>query len=46
MSYTITLDEPGHQTTELRASDVSMSESFAALLVWLERVAMEHGNGD
>ena len=35
MSYTITVDDDGHQVT-LVESDTTMSQEFAALLSWLE----------
>lgn len=36
MSYTITLEEDAGETMVLRASDGTMSPTFAALLQWLE----------
>jgi hypothetical protein len=39
MSYTITLQDDGGETTVLRVSDATMSPPFAALLEWLDRNA-------
>jgi hypothetical protein len=39
MSYTITLQDDGGESTTLRASDTSMSPPFSALLEWLDRNA-------
>ena len=36
MSYTITIDDNGHQT-ELSQSDTAMSPEFGKLLAWLRR---------
>jgi Emfourin len=38
MSYTITIDDDGHQTV-LSQSDTAMSEDFSKLLAWLRRHA-------
>jgi hypothetical protein len=36
MSYTVTIDENGHQTV-LSQSDTAMSDDFGKLLAWLRR---------
>jgi hypothetical protein len=36
MSYTITVEDSGHQTV-LKQSDTNMSPAFRSLLAWLER---------
>jgi hypothetical protein len=37
MSYTITIEETGGETTEITQSDINMSPFFADLMQWIDR---------